>query len=291
MSSRVSPIVVMSRSFSRANTVGSAGSSGWTRSGRSSSQRIEVVAHGSLPIDARSSRKLNRARLSRDRTVPTGTRARPRSPRSSAPPTRTAAARRVRPRAARRPRRRPAATAPCASSVGGDRVGRVVGRRLAREEAGGRVDAARLAAPVPRQQVRRDAVEPRSGVRAVRSRTSRASRTRRGTPRRAARRLRRHRRDARGSGTARWRAGRTARRTAPGALSDSRITAASVSLHHLMFPARGLAVRAASVRASRPARGARTLVGQPKPSRKWRSSTSNQWPGPTYVPCSASRTS
>ena len=32
-------------------------------------------------------------------------------------------------------------------------------------------------------------------------------------------------------------------------------------------------------------------VGQPKPSRKWRSSSSNQWPGPTYVPCSASRTS
>ena len=37
------------------------------------SQRIEFVAHVSLPIDARSSRKLTRARFSRDRTVPTGT--------------------------------------------------------------------------------------------------------------------------------------------------------------------------------------------------------------------------
>ena len=36
-------------------------------------QLLEVVAHGSLPIGGRSSRKLNRARLRRERTVPIGT--------------------------------------------------------------------------------------------------------------------------------------------------------------------------------------------------------------------------
>ena len=37
---------------------------------------------------------------------------------------------------------------------------------------------------------------------------------------------------------------------------------------------------AAAVRPANPARSS-SVVGQPKPRRKWRSSTSNQWPGPT----------
>ena len=41
-----------------------------------------------------------------------------------------------------------------------------------------------------------------------------------------------------------------------------------------------LALAAAAVMARSPARSS-SVVGQPKPSRKWRRSASNQWPAPT----------
>ena len=181
-------------------------------------QRLEVVAHGSLPIGGRSSRKLSRARLRRDRTVPIGTSSAARDLLvARAPPTRTAAARRA-------PLRGGAATASAtwghsSSRVErrGDAFGGIVGRGLVREQARGRADAARLAAAVPREQVRRDPVQPRSRIGPFAVVASRASRTRRGTPRRAARRRRRRRRAARDTGTEPWRAGRRARRSAPGA--------------------------------------------------------------------------
>ena len=94
----VSPIVAMSRSFSRESTLGSTGSSGRTRSGlrsRSGSKSsltvlsrslVEFAEPHSRPVEARAHRP--------DRAC----RAPPRSPRSRAPPTRRAAARRARPR-------------------------------------------------------------------------------------------------------------------------------------------------------------------------------------------------
>ena len=64
------------------------------------------------------------------------------------------------------------------------------------------------------------------------------------------------------------------RRTAAARRSSRRSASAAVDADY----------DAAALNAARPACSS-CSVGQPNPRRKWRSSTSNQWPGPTYVPC------